>query len=162
MHCQSESEYKVSYSVIITVTELTVISTDLPLDLSILGNLGLQSKQRENKFLDMLTFLVFTYWNFHKQGHNYFNEAKMQVSSEPGPSINHFTFLDCEILAITHCWWNPWDCRQWIFAVKPLSNRHIGTFSVVFPREVILFFGGHPIYLHLSTTNFDPTIPQMQ
>lgn len=50
MQCQSESEYKVSYSVIITVTELTVISTDLPLDLSILGNLGLQSKQRENKF----------------------------------------------------------------------------------------------------------------
>ena len=68
MHCQSESEYKVSYSVIITVTELTVISTDLPLDLSILGNLGLQSKQRENKFLVMLTFLVFTYRNFHKQG----------------------------------------------------------------------------------------------
>lgn len=49
MNCQSESEYKVSYSVITTVTELTVTSTDLPLDLSILGNLGLQREQKGSK-----------------------------------------------------------------------------------------------------------------
>ena len=51
MKCQSESEYKVSYSVITTVTELTVISTDLPLDLSILGNLGLQREQKGHYML---------------------------------------------------------------------------------------------------------------
>ena len=48
MQSQSESEYKVSYSVITTVRELTVIATDRPLVLSILGNLGL-GRERANE-----------------------------------------------------------------------------------------------------------------
>ena len=118
MKCQSESEYKVSYSVITTVTELTVISTDLPLDLSILGNLGLQREQRGSKamswFLIMLTLQTVSSFCLHM---GTIKQKRLESAFEPRPSICYFTLLDGEFLATTHSYTRSMrDCRQWLYA----------------------------------------------